>query len=436
MIARAAGWVFGWQANPAWPTSLQDDFRAGWVSALVMLPQAVILAALAGMPPEAGVYASVFPVIVAALLGASRRLLSGPNTAVAVMTAAALAPLATPASSEYVALALTLSAMVGLIQLACGASRLGRVLDAMPDFIVRGVTIGVGLVILATQSTTVIGVLSVPGEAPWLSVWHAAAGVERMNPYAALVALASVAAGLALRRYRACPVPPLVAALAAGTLAAAVLDLTLGSHTIDLERLGHLGIHLLPLSLPGFAWEELYVLKQLLLSAIAIAVIGALQTVIIARSIASLDGQPTNPNRELVAQGAANIAAALTSGFAGSGSFNRSAAHVTAGARTALAAVFSAIMMLALVVVAEPLLAFVPAAAMAGTLLLVGGGLLRSTPLGRPERGRRLEFWATLAVAAMVLLAGLEAAVFWGCAGGIAGLVWRRAADLGAAHRP
>src|SRR5262250_678756 len=96
---------------------LTSDWRAGWVSAIVMLPQTIVLATLAGMPPETGVYASVFPVIVAALAGASPRLLSGPNTAVAAMIATALAPLATAASDEYVALALTLTAMVGAVQL-------------------------------------------------------------------------------------------------------------------------------------------------------------------------------------------------------------------------------------------------------------------------------------------------------------------------------
>jgi len=425
MIAHVAGRTFSLNLGFARPAGLHDDMRAGWVSALVMLPQAVILAALAGMPPEAGVYASVFPVIVAALLGASRRLLSGPNTAVAVMTAAALAPLATPASTEYVALALSLSAMVGLLQIAGGASGLGRLLDAMPEFVVRGVTIGVGLVIVACQSTVVMGVLSIPGEAPWLTLWHAAAAFDRLNPCAVLAALVSVAAGVTVGRYRTRFLTPLVAALAAGTLCALLLDLALGSDAVNLERLGHLSISLLPLSLPAFAADELYVLKQLLVSAVAIAVIGALQTVIIARSIAGLDGQPANPGRELVAQGAANVAAALTSGFAGSGSFNRSAAHVSAGAKTPLAAVLSAIMMLAMVVVAEPVLAYVPTAAMAGTLLLVGWGLLRSTSPGRPQRGNRVTFWATLAVAATVLFAGLEAAVFWGCAAGIAGLVWR-----------
>src|SRR5712691_2924260 len=95
-----------------WNKTWAGDWRAGWVSAVVMLPQTVVLATLAGMPPETGVYTSIFPVIVAALLGSSPRLLSGPNTAVAVMLAAALTPLATPYSGEYVALALTLTAMV------------------------------------------------------------------------------------------------------------------------------------------------------------------------------------------------------------------------------------------------------------------------------------------------------------------------------------
>jgi sulfate permease, SulP family len=425
MIARVAGWAFTWNARLTQREGVAEDVRAGWESALVMLPQAVILATLAGMPPEAGVYASVFPVIVAALLGASRTLLSGPNTAVAVMTAAALMPLATPASAEYVSLALTLAAMVGLMQLACGAGRLGRLLEAMPDFVVQGVTLGIGLVIIFTQCTAVLGVLSVPGEAPWLYLWHALAALDRLNLYAVLVALVSVVTGVLVRRRRVRFLTPLVAALASGTVCAVLCDLVLGADAINLERLGHMTIQLLPLSFPVFAWEELYVLKQLLQSALAIAVIGALQTVIIARSISKTDGQSDDPSRELVAQGAANVVASLTSGFAGSGSFNRSAAHVAAGARTPLAAVCSALMLFAVVAVAAPLLAYVPVAAMAGTLLLVGWGLFRSVPFAWPQRSERPAFMAMAAVAFMVIAAGLETAVFWGCAAGVAALVWR-----------
>jgi len=390
-----------------------------------------VLATLAGMPPEMGIYASIFPVIVAALLGAAPRLLSGPNTAVAVMLASALAPFATPASTEYVMLALMLTAMVGLVQLLAAAARLGQLFDALPDFVVHGVTLGVGFVIMMTQLPLVMGVLAVPGQPPWMSLWHAAGAFERANPFAIGITSIAVITGMVASRYRWRNMPPLVAALGAGTLAALLLDRLLGAATVDLDRVGHLVLHVLPWSQPSFSLDALYVLKQMIQSALGIAMIGALQTSIIARAVAYSDKAGTHPNRELFAQGMANLAASFTSGFAGSGSFNRSAAHVRAGACTPLAAVLSAVILFILVFAAEPLLAQVPVAAMAGTLLLVGWGLLASTPLRHAGARGWLAALPVIGVGLTVVAAGLETAVFWACAGGIAVLVWNYAQSKG-----
>ena len=408
--------------------TLRHDWRAGWVSAVIMLPQAVVLAALAGMPPEAGIYTSVFPVIIAAVAGASPRLLSGPNTAVAVMVAAALTPLATPASDEYVALALTLAAMVGAVQLAAAAARLGRMLDAMPDCIVHGVTLGVGVVILVTQLPPILGVLTVPGEAPWVALWYAAAGLSRANLFSVAVASVAILTALVVKRLPLLRGTLLAGALISGVMAASIFDILFGADAVNLDRVGYLHLELLPVSMPGVSWDQLYVLKQLVQSALAIALIGALQTVIIARSVASGDEEIPNSNRELLAQGLANVIASLTSGFAGSGSFNRSAAHVQAGARTCWAAVLSALILFGLVFALGPVVGQIPTAAMAGALVWVGWGLIRSTPLHVMRRNGVRSLVATLAMALLVVFAGLETAVFWGCVGGIAVLVWRRAA--------
>lgn len=413
-----------WRLAPTWPL----DLRAGWTSALVMLPQAVILAALAGLPPEMGVYASVFPVVIAAWLGASPRLLSGPNTAVAAMIAAALAPFAAPFSGEYCALALVLTLLVGGLQCLAWAARMGRLFEVVPDAIVRGVTLGVGLVIIASQLSTVLGVLGVPGEAPWLAIWYAVGALDRINPYALIVAAGSVAAGTWCARSRwKTWVPPLVASLAGGTILAWLLDFVLGSATVDLERVGRLSLVALPLSMPALAMDELYIVKQLLQSALAIALIGCLQTVIIARSLAERMGDPVDSQRELLAQGAANLVAAFTSGFAGSGSFNRSEAHLAGGARTPLAAIASAVLLFLLVVIAGPVLAFVPAAAMAGTLLLIGQGLIRSCRWTWLAQTDPRAAAAVTAIALLVLAAGLETAVLWSLAVAAGFGVWRHA---------
>lgn len=407
------------------------DVRAGWLSAIIMMPQAVILAALAGVPPEMGVYASVFPVIIAALFGASGKLLSGPNTTVCVMIAASLIPLATPASAEYIALVLVLSAMVGAIQLLAALLHVGKLFQAIPEFIVQGVTAGVGLVIVSSQLPAMLGVLAVPGEAPWMYLLHAVAALPRTNVLALAVALLSIAAGVLFTRLKFVWLPPLIAAMMAGTGMAFAVDVLAGSGSMSLERVGHLSLQMLPLSVPTLQWEEFYIFKQLLISAIAIAFMSTLQTVIIARWISTLDNIPIRPNRELFAQGAANMVASFTGAFAGSGSFNRSAAHVHAGAETRAAAVMSAVFLFALVFAIEPLIAHLPTAAMAGTLALIGWGLVRSAI--RCKHDNRRQRIATWLVAVGVLVVGLEAAVFWSSAVALACFLWRIAekkADL------
>ncbi|WP_161974730.1 SulP family inorganic anion transporter [Piscinibacter terrae] len=382
------------------------DLHAGWVSALLMLPQAVALAAIAGLPPEAGIYASIFPVIAACLLGASQRLLSGPNTAVAVMTASAITPFATPNSEEFVKLAWSLAAIVGILQVLGSALGAATLLARLPRFVTHGLTLGVGLVIIATQVPVALSLLSVPGEAPWLAPWYAVVNIDRANPSSIAVVLTALLVGAVSSRLRWRVLSPLVASLIGGTLMAVALEFVFGRDACALERIGHVQLVLLPLSSPAMDWDQLYIVRQLLQSAVAIAIVGGLQTAIIAQSITpSRSDPPPDPARDLFAQGVANMVASVTSGFAGSGSFNRSAAHVSAGATSRVAGVLSALILFAIATAASDALAHISVPAMAGTLILIGWRLARSA---LEEAGRSL---AALGLAAWVVAAGLESAV-------------------------
>jgi SulP family sulfate permease len=354
------------------------DMRAAWVSSIVMLPQAVAFAVIAGLPPEMGIYASVVPVIVSALVGASPRLLSGPNTAVSVMIGAALLPLAAPGSTDYLALAAALTVMVGAIQLVAAWCGVGNLLALLPNFVYNGLTAGIGVVMIASQLAPAAGLLPVPDAAPWLSAWSAFIGAASAKPGAIAVAFAAVLAGHLAQRFPLRGLPPLVAAMLGGTLVAGVLDLLFGSAVANIDRVGQLQVVLLPWSVPSFHWDEWYVLKQLAHSAAAIALVGGLQTIVIARPTCGGDPRYFDPRRELMAQGAANLSASLTGGFAGSGSFNRTAAHVKAGAETPAAAVMCSVLLLLLAWLAGPLFAYVAAPAVAGTIMLVGWSMARS----------------------------------------------------------
>lgn len=414
-----------------WPAlPVREDWSAAAVSALLMLPQAVAFAVAAGLPPEMGIYTSVVPVIVAALCGASPVLLSGPNTAVSVMLGTALAPLAVPGSASYVALALTLTFMVGVLQLVASALGAGRLLARLPTFVSAGLTAGIGAAMIGTQVAPLMGRMAPPGVAPWRVLADAVAGAADANPWAVASAMSAIGAGAACLCLRRRWLPPLAVALAAGALVAAALDLLVGPATTGFDSVGFIDVTLLAPTMPGFDMSELYVFKQLLASACGIAMVGGLQTVIIARSLRA--GGPCDPRRELLAQGLANVAASLTGGFAGSGSFNRTAAHVHAGARTRAAAVLCSVMLLAGAWVAAPVLARTAMPALAGTLVLIGWGMLRSGL--RELRQERLPGrLAVVATVACVLAFGIESALVVATVAGLLCRVWGCPAEPSAA---
>ena len=407
----------------AWPAQLRaGDLRAAWVSAVVMLPQAVAFAVVAGLSPEAGIYASVLPVIVAALLGASPLLLSGPNTAVAVMIGASLLPLAAPGGADYVELAASLTAMVGLTQLLAAFTGAGRLLALLPPFVCSGLTTGIGLVMITSQMSPAAGMLAVPDAAPWLAAWMSLGSLASANPCALAVAMAAIASAALAGRWQLRGLPPLVAAMVGGTLVAMLLDALLGSATTAIDRVGRLHVLLLPWAVPSLAWDQWYVVKQLVHSAVAISVVGGLQTVIISRSLPAATRRGRDPAREVFAQGAANLTAALTGGFAGSGSFNRTAVHVKAGAETPAAAVACSILLLLLAWLAGPLFAWLAVPAVAGTIALVGWGMLRSGVAairGDPPFARA----ASAAIVVATLSSGVEAGLWLVLALGILSIV-------------
>lgn len=404
---------------------LRSDVQAGLVSAVIMIPQAVALASLAGMPAECGVYAAVLPVAVAALLGTSGRILSGPNTAVAAMTAAALAPLATAFSSEYVQLALVLALAVGLVQVLSGLFGVGKLLSQLPTSVAWGLAAGAGATLLVTHLSMAMGVLDVRGELPWMSVFQAAVAAERANPISVFIVLLTLVTVAVSARVSSMKPFSLAIGLATATIACEVLDWLFGAAELGVDRLGHIEVGWPPLAVPSWDLDDWYTWHQLLSWAVAIAVVGGLQTAVIHRSLGGSD-RGWSSARDLLAQGAGNIAAAFSYGFAGSASFNRTSAHVDAGARTAAAAVLSAGALLLIVWSCTSALARVPLPAVAAIVMLTGWRLLASTwrEAGNAGRTPRLE---AAAVALATVLLGFLVATVLGVLAGIARLALRNA---------
>ena len=391
--------------------SFRPDLEAGLVGAILILPQSIALASLAGMPPEYGIYTSIFPVIFASLWGSSWHTLSGPNTAVCVLLAYSVAPFASVGNEVYIGYVLALTFMVGVIQLSLGLAKLGAILDFISHTVISAIVLAVAFVIILSAASDFLGILSNAYESFPTRVYQLWHDIPRANPYAVIVGSITLISGILSRRYW--KRYSLVIAVVIGSLSSWLLNLLYGEGTTQLELVGNLTLALFPLSVPSFELESLYVLKELVASAFAIAFLGLMQTIVISRSIANKSGQTIETNQEIIGQGVSNMVAPFISSFAGSGSFNRSAAHYDAGARTPMAAVYASLILAAMVLLGASLFAYIPSATIAGALILVGYGLIDVNEIRLMLRSRQEAFIFILTLL-IALFFGLNAGVFIG----------------------
>lgn len=397
---------------------LRHDLAAGGISAVIVLPQALAFSRLAGMPPQAGLYTAIFLAAVAALFGSSRHLLSGPNTAMAMMIGVAMAPFAAAGSPEYLGYVAVLTLSVGALQLLLGAVRAGGILNFIPASAIEGITVAVAATLLLSQAMPIAGLTPVPGYPAWKETWVVLLGAHNLHLVSVALFAVTLAAGFLARRFGRGFVARayLAVALIAGTAVSWLLGKLFGTGNLGVYLLGDAPIHLWPFAAPP-------VLDPLARSAmehavpdiLALAFLGLLQTVVISRAAADESGQPVDINQDIRAQGLGNLAVACLGGFAGGGSFNRTKAHQEAGARTPLAAIFSAVILGALALAMPRAIAWIPYAVMAGVLVLVGVNLidLRRIRVLLEDREQQVIF---LVVALSGVVISLTFAVFVGLA--------------------
>ena len=378
--------------------TLRADLVAGLVGAVVVLPQAVAYATLAGMPPEYGLYCAMLPVVVAALWGSSWHQISGPTNTISLAVFATIAPLAEPGSARYIELVLTLAFLIGLVQVVMGFARLGVLVNFISHTVVVGFTAGAGLLIIAAQLQNFTGVPIPAGAGPFASVRRFLTGIGSVDPWIVATGLVTLVVALGARRALR-RIPFMLVAIVAGATFAYLLA-RLG--IANVPTLGALRAGLPPLSMPSF---DPAVWRTLAPAALALTALALAQAVSVARAVAAKSGQRIDGNQEFIGQGLSNNAAAMTSGFPSSGSFNRIQVNYQAGARTPLAAVFSAFFLLAVVLAIAPLAAYLPMASMAAVLFVVAWGLIdvaEMRKIVRTSRGEAmvlgLTFLSTLAL--------------------------------------
>jgi SulP family sulfate permease len=358
-----------------WPhvtrSTLRDDLLAGITGSVVALPQGVAFATIAGMPPEYGLYTGMIPAIIAALFGSSWLLVSGPTTAASVVLFSSLSLHAIPGSPEYVQLALTLTMMVGMVQLVMGIARFGALVNFISHSVVVGFTAGAALLIAASQLKHFLG-LSLPRTNNFFETLHSVvAHAGASNAYTIAVGAITLISGLLIKRY-APRFPFMIASMLIGSLAAYFLNGVFGGEATQIATVGALPSTLPPLSAPHFTLRTFKILAPV---ALATTLFALTEAVSIARSLADRTGQSLDANQEFFGQGLSNIVGSFFSGYVATGSFNRSGLNYQAGAKTPLAAIFAGGLLIVLVIFVAPLAAYLPNAAMAAILFLVAGSL-------------------------------------------------------------
>jgi sulfate permease, SulP family len=387
--------------------TLRADVLAGLVGAVMVLPQGVAYATLAGMPPEYGLYGAMLPAIVGALWGSSWHLMSGPTNATSLMVFATVSALAAPFTPTYVALVLTLNLMVGLMKLGLGVARLGSLVNFISTSVVIGFTAGAGLLIIGAQLRNFFGI-DVPQEASFIAgIRDVVTHLGETRPPVLAVGAFTLVAALAGRRWFP-RVPYMLTGIVLGALLAYLLSL-LG--IANVPTIGALPSAVPPLSMPDVTpgtWQTLAPI------ALALTVIGLSEAISSARAVALKSGQRIDGNQEFIGQGLANIVGAFTSSYPTSGSFNRTGANYEAGARTPLACVFSAILLLVILLLIRPLAGFLPVASMAGVLFIIAMGLIDVRAMRRLWRTSRADALTLAVTFVATLTIRLEVAILVG----------------------
>jgi len=360
-----------------WPmvnrASLRDDAIAGITGAMIVLPQGVAFATIAGLPPQYGLYAAMMPAVVAAMFGSSWHLVSGPTTAISIALFAAVSRHAIPGSPEFIQLTLTLTFLVGLYQLILGLARMGALVNFISHTVVIGFTAGAAVLIAASQIKNFFG-LPIPRGTPFYRIIELTVEqIGRTNLYVVAVGVITLATGLLARRFLP-RFPYMIVAMVIGSLAALVLNTFYGGESLTgIRTVGALPAGLPPLSLPDFSWQAL---RAMAAPALIITMLALTEAVSIGRAIATRSEQRIDGNQEFVGQGLSNLVGSFFSAYAASGSFNRSGVNYESGARTPLASVFASIALVIILLLVAPLAAYLPTAAMAGILFLVAWGLI------------------------------------------------------------
>jgi SulP family sulfate permease len=411
-IVPAFEWLRNYKRN-----DIRGDLSAGAIVAVMLVPQGMAYAMLAGLPPVMGLYASTLPLIAYALFGSSRQLAVGPVAMMSLLVFAGVSPLAEPGSEEYIHLVLMLSLMVGAIQFAMGLFRLGFFINFFSHAVISGFTSAAAIVICLSQLSHLLGIrLSVQHSiVPLLA--EALQRVGETNLIALTIGGVSMVVQLFLRKKMPrFPAPLLV--VAGSTLLVYALHLD----RWEVAIIGNVPRGLPTLSIPGFSVESLRLLFPL---ALTILFVGFMESISVAKTIAVREKYKIDSNQELKGLGLSNIVASFFFAYPVTGGFSRTAVNYEAGARTGLASVISATLIILVLYFFTPLFHYLPKCVLASIVMVAVVGLIDVKEAKHLFKVKKADGW-TLALTFIVTLAvGSEQGILIGMAFSLLVFIWR-----------
>ena len=395
LVSLVSDWKERFTPFTQWVGELKDrkilkaDIIAGLTVALVLVPQSMAYAQLAGLPPYVGLYASFLPVIIASVFGSSRQLATGPVAIVSLMTATALEPLAL-SPDGYLAYAAILAMMVGVFQLSLGLLRLGVLVDFLSHPVVIGFTNAAALIIASSQVGKIFGIDTRKGEHHYQTVWNLIQDMPDTHMITLIMGAFSIFLLVMIKR---------MAPRLPNVLITVVICTVLAYYLNYADRGGSV-VGVVPSGLPGFEIPDVEFSQviHLFVSALVIGLLGFVEAISVAKAISSETRQRLSANQELVGQGLANLTSSFFQGYAVSGSFSRSAVNFAADAKTGLSSIITGILVALTLLFLTPLLHHLPQATLAAVIMVAVAGLIKIKPIQHAWKVHRHDGFIAVAV--------------------------------------
>ncbi len=402
---------------------LSQDLLAAVIVVVMLIPQSLAYALLAGLPPEAGIYASIVPILLYAVFGTSRTLAVGPVAIISLLTASAIGQVAQQGTAGYAAAALTLAFLSGGFLVLLGVLRLGFLANFLSHPVIAGFITASGVLIAASQLKHILGVSAQGHTLPQMLI-SLGEHLRDIHIWTLMIGVSVVGflfwtrSGLNPLLLRLGLSKPLASALTKAAPVLAVLTTTLLSWAYDLQGAGVAIVGQVPQSLPPLTLPDISgdLVSALVFPAILISVIGFVESMSVAQTLAAKRRQRIDPDQELIGLGAANLGAALTGGYPVTGGFSRSVVNFDAGAQTPAAGAFTAIGLAIAAVGLTPLIFFLPKATLAATIVVAVLGLVDLSILKKTWDYAVPDFTAVATTILLTLTFGVEIGVACGVA--------------------